>query len=106
MAAQVPEREYGSSKRPGVPESASPLTHIDQVGRCSSSFTDERPRVPVSRARQIHQALFEREILRDGDYDDEGHGLMKLKNRLDAYEGGHVSRSRATPGSCRSRSAK
>jgi dipeptidyl aminopeptidase/acylaminoacyl peptidase len=34
----------------------------------------------------VHQALFEREVPCElAIYDDEGHGLMKLKNRLDAY---------------------
>jgi len=44
------------------------------------------PRVPVGEAEQIVTALKKRavpvEYLR---YEDEGHGLVKLKNRLDAY---------------------
>ncbi len=44
------------------------------------------PRVPVGEAEQIVAALKKRgipvEYLR---YEDEGHGLAKLKNRLDAY---------------------
>jgi dipeptidyl aminopeptidase/acylaminoacyl peptidase len=44
------------------------------------------PRVPVGEAEQIVAALRSRQIpveyLR---YEDEGHGLVKLKNRLDAY---------------------
>ena len=44
------------------------------------------PRVPVEEAEQIVSALKKRgipvEYLR---YEDEGHGLAKLKNRLDAY---------------------
>ncbi len=44
------------------------------------------PRVPVEEAEQIVTALRERgrevEYLR---YDDEGHGLVRLPNRLDAY---------------------
>jgi dipeptidyl aminopeptidase/acylaminoacyl peptidase len=42
--------------------------------------------VPVGEARQIHASLSERgvpcELL---VYEDEGHGLKKLSNRLDAY---------------------
>ncbi|HEX6031211.1 MAG TPA: S9 family peptidase, partial [Tepidiformaceae bacterium] len=82
------EREYGSLENDReFLESVSPLTHIDQVR--SPLFIihgTNDPRVPVSEARQIHQALFEREIPCEMViYDDEGHGLMKLKNRLDAY---------------------
>jgi dipeptidyl aminopeptidase/acylaminoacyl peptidase len=44
------------------------------------------PRVPVEEAEQIVAALQKRNIpvvyLR---YENEGHGLAKLKNRLDAY---------------------
>ncbi len=44
------------------------------------------PRVPIEEAEQIVAALKERKVpveyLR---YEDEGHGLAKLKNRLDAY---------------------
>ncbi len=44
------------------------------------------PRVPVSEAEQIVAALEQRgrEVvyLR---YDDEGHGLVRLANRIDAY---------------------
>jgi dipeptidyl aminopeptidase/acylaminoacyl peptidase len=42
--------------------------------------------VPVGEARQIHRSLTDRgipcELL---VYDDEGHGLKRLRNRLDAY---------------------
>ena len=44
------------------------------------------PRVPLSEAEQIHRILQEKglrtELL---VYQDEGHGLAKLPNRLDAY---------------------
>lgn len=44
------------------------------------------PRVPVGEARQLHELLrargVESELL---IYDDEGHGLAKRVNRLDAY---------------------
>lgn len=44
------------------------------------------PRVPIGEGEQIVAALKRRgvpvEYLR---YEDEGHGLAKLKNRLDAY---------------------
>jgi dipeptidyl aminopeptidase/acylaminoacyl peptidase len=46
------------------------------------------PRVPVGEAEQIVEAA--RVVLGDDKvlylrYDDEGHGLAKLENRLDAY---------------------
>ena len=44
------------------------------------------PRVPLSEAEQLHRVLLERgvpcELL---VYPDEGHGLQKLHNKLDAY---------------------
>ena len=44
------------------------------------------PRVPVSEAEQVVEALRARshpvEYLR---YEDEGHGIMRLANRLDCY---------------------
>ena len=44
------------------------------------------PRVPVSEAEQVVEALRERggevEYLR---YEDEGHGIQRLRNRLDCY---------------------
>jgi dipeptidyl aminopeptidase/acylaminoacyl peptidase len=44
------------------------------------------PRVPLSEAEQLHAALTERgqecELL---VYPDEGHGLAKRPNKLDAY---------------------
>ncbi|HEY3251683.1 MAG TPA: prolyl oligopeptidase family serine peptidase, partial [Ignavibacteria bacterium] len=44
------------------------------------------PRVPVGEAEQMYDAIKKRggvvELL---IYNDEGHGLAKLKNRLDAY---------------------
>lgn len=44
------------------------------------------PRVPVGEAEQIHAVTRAKGL--SGDlliYDDEGHGLAKLANRLDAY---------------------
>ncbi len=85
---QFREREYGSlADDREFLESISPLTHVDQVrAPLFIIHGTNDPRVPVGEARQIHQALFEREIPCElAIYDDEGHGLMKLKNRLDAY---------------------
>jgi dipeptidyl aminopeptidase/acylaminoacyl peptidase len=44
------------------------------------------PRVPLSEAEQIHRVLTEKGIPCElAVYHDEGHGLAKLQNRLDAY---------------------
>jgi dipeptidyl aminopeptidase/acylaminoacyl peptidase len=65
----------------------SPLTHVDRIAAPLFLIHGANdPRVPLSEAEQIHAALTAKgipcELL---VYDDEGHGLNKLKNRLDAY---------------------
>jgi len=82
------EREYGflATDRQFL-EHASPITHVDQI-RAPLLIVHgaNDPRVPLSEAEQLHAELERRgvpsELL---VYDDEGHGLQKLKNRLDAY---------------------
>ncbi len=82
------EREYGLLERDrDFLVEASPLTHIDRVTAPLFLIHGANdPRVPLSEAEQIYRALSERgvpvELL---VYPDEGHGLSKLKNRLDAY---------------------
>jgi dipeptidyl aminopeptidase/acylaminoacyl peptidase len=82
------EREYGSleNDRDFLLE-ASPLTRVDEIRAPLFIIHGANdPRVPVGEARQIHASLTERgvpcELL---VYDDEGHGLKKLRNRLEAY---------------------
>lgn len=82
------EREYGSLEedREFLVE-ASPITHIDRMrAPLFIIHGTNDPRVPLIEAQQIHAALrtkgVETELL---VYEDEGHGLAKLKNRLDAY---------------------
>ena len=66
---------------------ASPLTHVDAI-RAPLLVIHGRndPRVPVSEAEQLVSSLRQRgvrcELL---IYEDEGHGLARLANRLDAY---------------------
>jgi dipeptidyl aminopeptidase/acylaminoacyl peptidase len=82
------EHEYGSL---GVDREflieASPLTHVDSI-RAPLFVIHGRndPRVPVGEAEQIADNLLRRgvpcELL---VYEDEGHGLARLENRLDAY---------------------
>ncbi len=82
------ELEYGSlaTDRDFLTE-ASPMTHADAI-RAPLFVIHGRndPRVPVSEAEQLAAGLLERgvrcELL---IYEDEGHGLARLDNQLDAY---------------------
>jgi dipeptidyl aminopeptidase/acylaminoacyl peptidase len=82
------EAEYGNLREHrAFFEKISPIRHVDKI-RCPMMIIHgaNDPRVPVEEAEQIVAALKKRSIpveyLR---YEDEGHGLAKLKNRLDAY---------------------
>jgi dipeptidyl aminopeptidase/acylaminoacyl peptidase len=82
------EREYGALDRDrDFLLEASPLTHVDDIRAPLFVIHGANdPRVPVGEAQQIHRSLTERGIRCDLlVYDDEGHGLQKLKNKLDAY---------------------
>jgi dipeptidyl aminopeptidase/acylaminoacyl peptidase len=82
------EAEYGNLREHrAFFEKISPIHHVDKI-KCPMLVIHgaNDPRVPVGEAEQIVAALRKRmvpvEYLR---YEDEGHGLAKLKNRLDAY---------------------
>jgi dipeptidyl aminopeptidase/acylaminoacyl peptidase len=82
------EAEYGNLREHRTFfETISPIHHVDKI-QCPMMVIHgaNDPRVPVEEAEQIVAALQKRSIpvvyLR---YEDEGHGLAKLKNRLDAY---------------------
>ncbi len=82
------EAEYGNLREHReFFEKISPIKHVDKI-RCPMMVIHgaNDPRVPIEEAEQIVAALKKRnvpvEYLR---YEDEGHGLAKLKNRLDAY---------------------
>lgn len=82
------EAEYGylATDR-DLLESISPLNFIGNIKAPLFIIHGKNdPRVPLSEAEQIHAKLGEKgmksELL---VYEDEGHGLAKLKNRLDAY---------------------
>jgi dipeptidyl aminopeptidase/acylaminoacyl peptidase len=82
------EKEYGNLREHReFLESISPIRHVAKI-RCPLMVIHgaNDPRVPVDEAEQIVAAVKSRgvpvEYLR---YEDEGHGLVKLKNRLDAY---------------------
>jgi len=82
------EREYGSLARDrDFLLEASPLTHVERIRAPLFVIHGANdPRVPLGEAEQIHRSLTERgircELL---VYEDEGHGLKKLGNKLDAY---------------------
>ena len=82
------EREYGwlARDRDFLVE-ASPITHVEHVRAPLFVIHGANdPRVPLSEAEQVHAVLaakgVETELL---VYPDEGHGLARLDNRLDAY---------------------
>lgn len=82
------EAEYGSLQRDReFLESISPIHYVDKIKTPLMVIHGANdPRVPVGEAEQIVAALKRRgvpvEYLR---YEDEGHGLIKLSNRLEAY---------------------
>jgi len=82
------EREYGSlATDRDLLEHLSPLTHVDRL-RAPLLVIHGRndPRVPLGEAEQIHEVARAKGLRSDLlVYDDEGHGLAKLANRLDAY---------------------
>lgn len=84
----VREREYGSLEhdRDFLLE-ISPITHVDRIRAPLFIIHGANdPRVPLGEAEQIHRALLERGIRTELlVYQDEGHGLNRLANRLDAY---------------------
>jgi dipeptidyl aminopeptidase/acylaminoacyl peptidase len=82
------EREYGYLATDRVfLESASPLSRVDDIRAPLFVIHGANdPRVPLSEAEQITDALTKRNVpCQLLVYPDEGHGLAKLKNRLDAY---------------------
>jgi dipeptidyl aminopeptidase/acylaminoacyl peptidase len=82
------EREYGSlaHDRDFLLE-ASPMTHIDAIrAPLFIQHGANDPRVPVSESRHIHGVLTEKgircELL---VFEDEGHAIEKLGNRIEAF---------------------
>lgn len=82
------EREYGSLERDReFLLSVSPITRVADIRAPLLVIHGANdPRVPVTETEQIHRELTARGVRCDLlVYEDEGHGLQKLKNRLDAY---------------------
>jgi dipeptidyl aminopeptidase/acylaminoacyl peptidase len=82
------EREYGSLEHDReFLTKASPLRRADDI-RAPLFVIHGRndPRVPVSEAEQLTKSLSDRGVRCDLIvYEDEGHGLARVVNRLDAY---------------------
>jgi dipeptidyl aminopeptidase/acylaminoacyl peptidase len=82
------EREYGSLERDReFLVEASPLTHVYAIRAPLFVIHGHNdPRVPVSEAEQLVENLKGRGVpCTLCVYEDEGHGLARLDNRLDAY---------------------
>jgi dipeptidyl aminopeptidase/acylaminoacyl peptidase len=82
------EAEYGSldTDREFL-ESISPINHVDQIEAPLIVIHGANdPRVPLSEAEQLVEALSGRGVSVEFIvFDDEGHGIAKLKNKLVAY---------------------
>ena len=82
------EREYGSLATDGdFLREASPLTRASAITAPLFVLHGANdPRVPLTEAEQIVEALRANEVPCEFHvYPDEGHGLAKRSNRLDAY---------------------
>ncbi|MBI5877758.1 MAG: S9 family peptidase [Chloroflexi bacterium] len=82
------EAEYGSLERDrAFLERISPIRYVDRI-RAPLFIVHgaNDPRVPLSEAQQIADALRARNVpVEMLVYSDEGHGLVRLANKLDAY---------------------
>lgn len=85
---KVRESEYGSLEEDrDFLESISPINHVEAIqAPLMVVHGANDPRVPLGEAEQIVDALKARDVSVELlVYPDEGHGLAKLSNRLDAY---------------------
>ncbi|MBV8258089.1 MAG: S9 family peptidase, partial [Actinobacteria bacterium] len=84
----VREREYGPLSDPELLERLSPWSRVDAI-RAPLFIEHGRndPRVPVSESEAIHRVLVEKGVRCElVIYEDEGHQIEKLGNRIDAFE--------------------
>jgi len=82
------EREYGSLAHDrDLLRELSPITHVERMRAPLFIIHGANdPRVPLGEAEQIHEVLVARGVRSELlVYHDEGHGLAKLTNRIDAY---------------------
>jgi dipeptidyl aminopeptidase/acylaminoacyl peptidase len=84
---ELREAEYGSLEDDReLLESISPLNAMEEIRAPLFVLHGENdPRVPVSEARQVIEAASEHVPVRERIFEDEGHGLTKLENRIEAY---------------------
>jgi dipeptidyl aminopeptidase/acylaminoacyl peptidase len=84
----VREREYGSLSDPELLDRLSPWSRLDAI-RAPLFIEHGRndPRVPVSESEAIHAELVGRGVRCElVIYEDEGHTIDKLPNRIDCFE--------------------
>jgi dipeptidyl aminopeptidase/acylaminoacyl peptidase len=80
--------EYGDPEKDAdFLREISPINHVDKIKAPLLVIQGANdPRVPKSEAGQIVEAIRERNgIVEYLLFDDEGHGLAKLENRITAY---------------------
>ncbi len=84
----VREREYGPLSDPELLERLSPWSRLDAIQ--APLFIEHGrndPRVPVSESEAIHRELVRRGVRCElVIYEDEGHMVEKLENRIDSFE--------------------
>ena len=82
------EREYGPLSDPELLERLSPWSRLDAIK--APLFIEHGrndPRVPVSESEAIHEELVRRGVRCElVIYEDEGHMVEKLENRVDSFE--------------------
>ena len=84
----VREAEYGPLSDPDLLDRLSPWSRLDAI-RAPLFIEHGRndPRVPVSESEAIHRALVDRGVRSElVIYEDEGHMIDKLPNRIDCFE--------------------
>ena len=81
------EAEYGSLEEDReFLESISPINHVEDIRAPLFVIHGANdPRVPVEEAEQIAEAAADHVPVETLIFEDEGHGLSKLENRIEAY---------------------
>ncbi|MBB6645798.1 S9 family peptidase [Halobellus ruber] len=84
---ELREAEYGSLEEDReLLESISPLNNVERISAPLFVLHGANdPRVPVSEARRLVEAASDHVPVRELVFEDEGHGLSKLENRVEAY---------------------
>jgi dipeptidyl aminopeptidase/acylaminoacyl peptidase len=84
---ELREAEYGSlAEDREFLESISPINNIDAIGAPLFVIHGANdPRVPLGEAEQVAEEAAEHVPVETLIFEDEGHGLSKLENRIEAY---------------------